>query len=278
MTLNKNIFIVLALASFLSFWPLANSHAQFYSAKPLFVEISTEWCGACKILKPTIEDLKREYGGLVNFVTLDATSDETLTDANRIAASLGISDFFNNNKNAFPRIGVFCSNSFSPDHNLLGARGKQEYKTILDEIVYKGACNIESNADEETASSEENRPDEADFTEISGNRPEEPTYPEILGDRPSEPILSGRPDEPTLSGRPNELSFWQVGEPIPLYAYFQFVRLPECTGGTILCANHNAQGGNIQAIPSTEPIFKPFNPNATRNEKELDSVKKGIKS
>lgn len=41
---------------------------------PMIVDFSAEWCPPCKQLKPIFEDLKREYTGKVDFVTINVDS------------------------------------------------------------------------------------------------------------------------------------------------------------------------------------------------------------
>ena len=66
--------------------------------KPLFVTITTDWCFACKYLEPTIEELKRQYSGQITFIKLDASSEQSIAQAQLIAQSYGISEFFNSNR------------------------------------------------------------------------------------------------------------------------------------------------------------------------------------
>lgn len=42
------------------------------SEKPVLVDVSTEWCGPCKMLAPVIDELAREYDGKVKITKLDA--------------------------------------------------------------------------------------------------------------------------------------------------------------------------------------------------------------
>ena len=257
--MRRILTIGFTIAFIVSIFYFKNCFAES-STSPIFVEISTEWCGACKMLKPTIEELKKEYDGKVTFVLLDATSEASLKEADKIAEVYGISEFFNNNKNAFPRVGIFCSNSSSPDNNILGAYPKESYKTTLDEILNRSACSLQSSK----------TPTE---TADSGSRPDEPNYTEIIGTRPAEAAFS-LPILPELRGRPEELSFWQLGQPIPLAAFFQYIRLPECTASSnILCANYSNEKSFAQ--PNDTPTFTQWNPDATRNEKGFDSLKKG---
>ena len=227
------------------FFNTFNSKA-YYSSKPLLVEISTQWCFACKMLKPTIEELARQYNGRVEFILLDATNDETIEQAKRIAENYGIRDYFDSHRNAFPTVGVF-SNSGSLEKFILGANGKEAYVQVLDSLL--GGSTIATN-------SEPVRPQEPQFPEITGKRPDEPNFI----DRPVEPNFLDRPAEPVLAGRPPELSFWNIGQTIPAYAYNSYIILPKCSSNNnIICnasfsgvTNGNNNGTNIKVFnPST---------------------------
>jgi len=41
------------------------------SNKPVFVDFWAEWCGPCRIVSPTIEELSKEYDGKVDFVKVN---------------------------------------------------------------------------------------------------------------------------------------------------------------------------------------------------------------
>jgi len=244
-------------------------HSFYYIGdKPLFVEISTQWCFACKMLKPTIEELKTKYGNQIEFVTLDATSEETTKQAEQIASDYGILDYFKNNRNAFPRVSIFCTNTTLPEKTFLGAQSREVYEGTLDELSSNGngICNLPTKPN--TADLIPNRPEEPKITEITGDRPQEPIPPP----RPDTVAFLDRPQEILSSGRPPELSFWTVGQQIPYFAYFQYLVLPKCSGeNNIVCSNFT----DIEKAPTDtkKPAFKPWTPNATRNEKGLHLLK-----
>lgn len=259
----KNILVTLTLASVFLFQPLSSKAIDnsYDDGRPLFVEITTDWCSACKYLKPTVEELKRQYGESIIFIRLDATSEASAHEAEQIAANYGIREFFINNRNVFPRVAIYCPGGLSPKENLLGAQGKIVYTTILDDLLLNTGIACSLNGRPPVVSNNQDRPDEVEQVET------------IYG-RPDIPALTERPEEANSSGRPHELTFWTYGEPMPLglYFYSRSLTLPECSGGNqLLCYEKT---NNIQASQQVEPkpAFKPYNPNATRNEKGFKYV------
>ena len=236
----------------------AQAFAQFY-----FVTVSTQWCSACKMLKPVIEELKNEYGNQITFIDLDPTSDQSFAESMKIAQEYGITSFFNANRNAFPTVGILCASSPVPEKVIIGANPKQAYKDILDKLLLSepGICSSDGRPNIAVKGPE--RPDEPEITDSRSPRPNEVTF---SLDRPRE--IGG-------SGRPDELSFWVVGQPIPLYAYFQYLVLPKCSGSNnILCSNisgpkQTTDTNNNGSGNNSAPAFKPYDPNYTRNEKGL---------
>ncbi len=48
------------------------------SDKPVFVDFWAEWCGPCRIVSPTIEELSKEYDGKVDFVKVNVDQNNEL--------------------------------------------------------------------------------------------------------------------------------------------------------------------------------------------------------
>jgi len=86
------------------------------SDKPVLVDFWAEWCGPCRMLAPTIEELAAEYSGKAKVGKLD-------TDNNRdTAVKFGIS--------AIPTVMVFKDGEVTK--KFVGLPTKKELKAALD--------------------------------------------------------------------------------------------------------------------------------------------------
>ena len=249
----KKILLIIFMS--LGLFPYETNSLAFYSqGKPFFVEISTDWCFACKMLKPTVEQLISEYGSEVEFVLLDPSNEDKAKIAEQKAQEYGITDFYNKNKNAFPTVGILRADGMQ-EKIIVGANDKHSYTEVLDRLL--GKTDI---AKDEPKTEEPNE-------EIITGRP---PLTEPLN-RPNLPNILDRPLEVISSGRPPELTFWAAGQTIPTYAYFQYLVLPKCSANNnILCNNLTNTTNPLNTNPPSQvPIFKPWTPNATRDEKGL---------
>lgn len=251
------LFILLSILCFES--KSSNAFAQLYtSEKPLFVVISTDWCFACKLLKPVIEKLKDEYSYQVEFVELDPTNEQNADFTAQLVRDYGISDFYNKNKGIFPTVGIL-SPSGEVKGVFVGARPKETYLDVLNPLLGIQVAKKE----EEPVKPQEVKPED----EVKGGRPDNvETSP-----RPKEVEFLERPQELAFAGRPPELTFWAVGQSIPYSAYSSYLVLPNCIGGNIVCSNGTAFGANTKSNNSL-PVFKPWN-TGTRDEKGLQLKK-----
>ncbi len=247
-----NLFLLIAFASLFAL----SANAQYLSdGKPVFVEISTDWCFACKMLKPTIEELKREYASSVTFIHLDPTSEESLAQSIQLAQDYGVLDFFNANRNAFPTVGILCSSSSNAEKLIVGANAIDEYKNALNTLLADSSktCSLTNGA-----SISSDRPDEAKFSGINGSRPAETSH----------------------NGRPEEVKFWGVNEEIPTSEYYKFLVIPKCSpGNSVICSNHIETFKQVNQVAASNDIhtFKPWDPNATRDEKGFNTIEKNKK-
>jgi len=69
------------------------------SPKLMVVKFHADWCGSCKAIQPTLEEVATELDGQpVLFTTLDFTNDATVKQAGFMAAELGLSEAVNTNQ------------------------------------------------------------------------------------------------------------------------------------------------------------------------------------
>ncbi|MDQ3649040.1 MAG: thioredoxin domain-containing protein [Acidobacteriota bacterium] len=110
--------------------------------KPTVVLLHADWCGACKKLKPTIAELKQQYGERLNFVELDVTNEETTAQAAKTAQKLGIGNFFETNKKKSSLVAVVGKNGkvlFQTHYstNREGSFERETYVRAFDEAIAK---------------------------------------------------------------------------------------------------------------------------------------------
>ena len=263
--MNKGLkfFLIIFLLAGLTFSNCFTlpSFAFYTGDKVLFVEISTDWCFACKMLKPVVEELKKEYTGKVEFVQLDPSGETK-------ASEYGVSSFFNQNRGVFPTVGVITQ-SGKVEKIIVGANKKGTYEEILNSLL-----SIDIASKNTAASSPDNEATIIKTEEGNNGRPEEP---QNFAGRPQEEESSGRPSEIIAQGRPSELRFWSFNQPIPPCYASRLIVLPICSdGNNILCAsNINSTASQAKGKSEDNPaVYKPWTPFATRDEKGLTLKKR----
>jgi thioredoxin 1 len=89
------------------------------SKTPVVVDFWAPWCGPCKIVSPTIEELAKDYEGKV------VVGKMNVDDNPQIAGQYGIM--------SIPTVMVFKGGQ--PVKAMVGAQGKDSYKRAIDEVV-----------------------------------------------------------------------------------------------------------------------------------------------
>ena len=89
------------------------------SKMPVVVDFWAPWCGPCRIVSPTIEELAKEYEGRVKVGKVNV--DENA----RVAGMFGIM--------SIPSI-LFFKNG-KPIKTMIGAQGKENYKKEIEQVL-----------------------------------------------------------------------------------------------------------------------------------------------
>lgn len=90
------------------------------SEKPVFVDFWAEWCGPCRMVSPTVEQLSSEYEGKVNFVKVNVDKNKELASKYNIS-SIPTLAIFNDGKIIAQQAGAASKESIRTyiDKNLL---------------------------------------------------------------------------------------------------------------------------------------------------------------
>ena len=86
---------------------------------PVVVDFWAPWCGPCRIVDPTIEELAKEYEGKVKVGKVNVDENP------RTAGQYGVM--------SIPSI-LFFKNG-KPVKTMIGAQGKENYKKAIDELL-----------------------------------------------------------------------------------------------------------------------------------------------
>lgn len=89
------------------------------SDKPVVVDFWAPWCGPCKVVGPTIEELAKDYQGKV--VVGKMNVDENV----QTAGNYGVM--------SIPTVMVFKGGK--PVKAIVGAQGKETYKKSIEEVL-----------------------------------------------------------------------------------------------------------------------------------------------
>lgn len=89
------------------------------SKTPVVVDFWAPWCGPCKIVSPTIEELAKDYEGKV------VVGKMNVDENTQTAGQYGVM--------SIPTIMIFKNGQ--PAKSMVGAQGKETYKRAIDETL-----------------------------------------------------------------------------------------------------------------------------------------------
>ncbi len=90
------------------------------SDKPVFVDFWAEWCGPCRIVSPTVEELSKEYNDKVNFVKVN------VDENNELASKYNVF--------SIPTLAIFRDGKVIAQ--TAGAASKESIKTYIDKHLF----------------------------------------------------------------------------------------------------------------------------------------------
>jgi len=90
------------------------------SDKPVFVDFWAEWCGPCRMVSPTVEEVSKEYDGKVNFVKVN------VDDNNELASKYNVF--------SIPTLAIFRNGKVIAQ--TAGAASKESIKTYIDKHLF----------------------------------------------------------------------------------------------------------------------------------------------
>jgi len=86
------------------------------SSNPVFVDFWAEWCGPCRAVSPTVEELSNEYKDKVNFVKINVDQNSDLAQKYNVFS--------------IPTLAIFKDGEIVSQK--IGAASKESFKTMID--------------------------------------------------------------------------------------------------------------------------------------------------
>ena len=92
---------------------------EFRGELPVIIDFYAEWCGPCKALAPTLEELSKEYEGKINIYKIDTEDQQEISSKFKIRS--------------IPSV-LFLSKKGEPQMKV-GVLPKTKYKEIIEETL-----------------------------------------------------------------------------------------------------------------------------------------------
>ena len=90
------------------------------SDKPVFVDFWAEWCGPCRMVSPTVEELSKEYKDKVNFVKVNVDQNNELASKYNVFS--------------IPTLAIFRDGKVIAQ--TAGAASKESLRTYIDKYLF----------------------------------------------------------------------------------------------------------------------------------------------
>jgi thiol-disulfide isomerase/thioredoxin len=106
--------------------------AKQLQGKPVIVDIYASWCPGCKNIAPTLSQLKQQYGSKATFVVFDVSDSKKTQASMKMAAKLGLTDFFNANKSKTSTVAIIDPATGKVTKQFQNNPELAEYTTVID--------------------------------------------------------------------------------------------------------------------------------------------------
>jgi thiol-disulfide isomerase/thioredoxin len=109
--------------------------AKQLQGKPVVVDIYASWCPGCKNIAPTLSQLKQRYGDKMHFVVFDVSDSKKTKASMKMAAKLGLTDFFNANKSKTSTVAIIDPATGKVTKQFQNNPELAEYTTVIDRSI-----------------------------------------------------------------------------------------------------------------------------------------------
>lgn len=127
----RSLAVALAL-SVTSILAAGVAAADAPATRPMVVKIHADWCGTCAKLNSTWAELEAQWGGSVQFVVLDVTSEETRAAAKEQAARLGLAEVYADHGKKSGTVAIVDGKTRRVLRVLVGETDASRYRSILE--------------------------------------------------------------------------------------------------------------------------------------------------
>lgn len=125
----------LALAQAPAAATTSETAAEAQDSRPLIVKVHADWCAKCKAIAPTWTRIEAELADEARVVVLDVTDEKRAAEAKRLAAELGIGEFFAQFRAKTGTVAIFEPGNPEPSKVLVAEKDFAAYQAALGEVA-----------------------------------------------------------------------------------------------------------------------------------------------
>ena len=108
---------------------------QAADSRPMIVKIQADWCAKCRSINKTWAQIEEELSDEARIVVLDVTDEKRTAASKRLAAELGISEFFAAFRAKTGTVAFFEPGAKTPSRVLIAEKDFAAYRKALGEVT-----------------------------------------------------------------------------------------------------------------------------------------------